>query len=140
MPEHHEPGGAVTPKPSILVVDDEESLRASVRLVLERDYALRFAADGQEALEAFAKEPADLVLLDVKMPKKDGVEVLKELMQRQPPPRVLMLTAYQSVELAQRTTQFGALDYVTKPFERDELLKAVERALRRVPDVPMTPT
>ena len=64
------------------------------------------------------------------MPKKDGMEVLQELMGRQPPPRVLVLTAYQSVELAQRATKYGALDYVPKPFTRDQLRQAVDRALR----------
>lgn len=72
----------------------------------------------------------DLVLLDIKMPKRDGLEVLKEIMGHTPPPRVLMLTAYHSVELAQRATQYGALDYVPKPFTRDQLRQAVERALQ----------
>jgi DNA-binding NtrC family response regulator len=57
------------------------------------------------------------------------MEVLQELMSRQPPPRVLVLTAYQSVELAQRVTRYGAIDYVPKPFDRATLLQAVQRAL-----------
>ena len=117
------------PKPSILICDDEESVRAAIRLILERDYELRFAADGEEALEQWRQQPADLILLDINMPKKDGLEVLQEVMATQPPPRVLMLTAYQSVEIAQRATQAGAMDYVTKPFERQSLLNAVHRAL-----------
>jgi CheY-like chemotaxis protein len=117
-------------KPTILVCDDEESVRAAIRLVLERDYDLTFASDGEEAVQQFARQPADLVLLDIKLPKKDGLEVLKELMTKQPSPRVLMLTAYQSVELAQRATHDGAVDYVPKPFTRDQLRQAVERALR----------
>jgi len=117
------------PKPTILVCDDEESVRASVQLVLERNYQLVFASDGEEALKQFEAQPVDLVLLDIKMPRLGGLEVLKTLMSRQPPPRVLMLTAYHSVELAQRATQTGALDYVSKPFERQDLLAAVERAL-----------
>jgi len=116
-------------KPTILVCDDEPSIRAAIRLVLERDYALVFAGDGEEALELLNNHHADLILLDIKLPKKDGLEVLRELTMRQPVPRVLMLTAYQSMELAQRATQAGALDYVTKPFERAILLKAVQRAL-----------
>ncbi|MDP3703702.1 MAG: response regulator [Candidatus Omnitrophota bacterium] len=116
-------------KPTILVCDDEPGIRAAIRLVLERDYELVFAGDGEEALELLNNHHADLILLDIKLPKKDGLEVLRELTVRQPVPRVLMLTAYQSVELAQRATQSGALDYVTKPFERQALLNAVERAL-----------
>jgi len=117
------------PKPTILVCDDEESVRSSVKLVLEKDYQLVFASDGEEALKQYEVQPVDLVLLDIKMPRLGGLEVLNTLMSRQPPPRVLMLTAYHSVELAQRATQTGALDYVSKPFERQDLLAAVERAL-----------
>ena len=116
-------------RPTILVCDDEESVRAAIRLVLERDYDLFFASDGEEAVEQFRRQPVELVLLDLKLPKKDGLEVLKELMATQPPPRILMLTAYQSVELAQRAIQAGAVDYVPKPFERTALLQAVQRAL-----------
>jgi len=117
-------------KAKILVCDDEKNLRKAIRLILERDYELVFAEDGEDALQQFTNgQPFDLILLDIKMPKKDGLEVLRELMVVQPPPRVLMLTAYQSLELAQRATKSGALDYVTKPFERQTLLKAVDRAL-----------
>ena len=119
------------PKPSILVCDDEESVRAAIRLILERDYELVFAVDGEDALQAFGRQPVDLVLLDLKMPKLDGLTVLTTLMtHHQPPPRVLILTAYQSLELAQRATQGGALDYVTKPFDRVKLATAVARALQ----------
>lgn len=117
-------------KPTILVCDDEASVRAAIRLVLEQDYELVFAENGEEAL---ANGPVDLVLLDLKIPRQDGLEVLKELMGRTPPPRVLVLTAYHSVELAQRATRLGALDYVTKPFEREALLQAVQRAMKLPP-------
>lgn len=116
-------------KHMILVCDDEEIVRASITLVLEKDYQLVFAGDGEEALKQFNAQAIDLVLLDLKMPKLDGLEVLKALMTRTPVPRVLMLTAYHSVEVAQRATQLGAIDYVTKPFERKDLLEAVDRAL-----------
>lgn len=116
-------------KPVVLVCDDEEIIRSAVKLVLEKDYELVFAVDGEEALKQFDAQPVDLVLLDIKMPKLDGLEVLKLLMSRKVPPRVLMLTAYHSVELAKRAMQFFAIDFVTKPFERETLLKAVERAL-----------
>jgi len=116
-------------KHTILVCDDEEIVRASIKLVLEKDYQLVFATDGEDALKRFNAQAIDLVLLDLKMPKVDGLEVLKDLMTRKPAPRVLMLTAYHSVEVAQRATQLGAIDYVTKPFERKDLLNAVDRAL-----------
>ncbi len=116
-------------KHTILVCDDEEIVRESVRIVLEGTYQLVFACDGEDALKQFNAQPVDLVLLDLRMPKMGGLDVLKELMTRRPPPRVLMLTAYHSVEVAQRAMQFGAIDYVTKPFERQGLLDAVDRAL-----------
>ncbi len=116
-------------QPTILVCDDEPNVQAAIRLVLEDDYDLAFASDGEEALRQFQAHPADLVLLDLKMPKKDGMEVLQDLMATQPPPRILLLTAYQSVELAQQTTRYGALDYLPKPFTRPQLLTAVQRAL-----------
>jgi two-component system response regulator HydG len=117
------------PKPTILICEDEEIVRSSIKLVLEQDYELVLARDGEEALQQFDAKPVDLVLLDIKMPKLGGLDVLKELMKRQPPPRVLMLTAYDSVELAQRATQLGAVDYVSKPFEQKALREAVDRAL-----------
>ena len=76
-------------KPTVLVCDDEESVQAAIRLVLEQDYELAFASDGEEALRQFRAHPADLVLLDLKMPKLDGREVLQSLMATEPPPRVL---------------------------------------------------
>ena len=116
-------------KPSILVCEDEEHLRNGIRMFLEADYDVRLASSGEEALEQFKAQPADLVLLDIKLPKMNGLDVLEVLMTSTQPPKVLMLTAYQSTEVAKRATQFGALDYVTKPFERTALLKAVQRAL-----------
>lgn len=116
-------------KPRILVCEDEESVRAAIRLVLERDYELSFAEDGEQALTQVTSHPVELILLDIKLPKVDGLEILKTAMAQSPAPRVLMLTAYQSAELAQRAIQAGALDYVTKPFTREQLLRAVERAL-----------
>ena len=89
-------------KPTVLVCDDEESVRAAIRLVLEQDYDLAFAGDGEEALAQFKARPADLVLLDLKMPKKDGMEVLQTLTASSSPSRVVMLTAYQSVERTER--------------------------------------
>jgi len=108
----------------------EESVRAAIRFVLERDYELAFASNGEEALAAFQRQQPDLVLLDLKMPKRDGMEVLTVLRAQAPSVRVIILTTYQSVELAQRATRYGAIDYVPKPFTRDQLRQAVERALR----------
>ena len=116
-------------QPRILIADDEEGIRESLSLILGDAYELTFAKDGQETFTKLTEDSFDLVLLDIKMPKLDGLEVLRRLKADGITPPVLMLTAYQSVELAQRATQSGALDYVTKPFERHVLAKAVDRAL-----------
>jgi DNA-binding NtrC family response regulator len=115
---------------SLLIVDDEEGIRESVGLILsEDDYALRFASSGEEALRRLAAEPFDLVLMDIKMPKVDGLEVLRAMRRRGFAMPVLFLTAYQSVELAKEAARLGAVDYLPKPFDRDQLLDVVRSAL-----------
>ncbi len=116
-------------KPRVLIADDEEGVRESLNLVLSDDYDVTFAMDGEETLATLAREPFAVVLLDIKMPKLDGLEVLKRLKGSGPHPPVLMLTAYQSVELAKEAVKLGALDYLPKPFERDQILSAVRGAL-----------
>ena len=117
------------PKPTILVCDDEESVRSSVQLVLERDYQLVFARDGEEALKQFEAQPVDLVVLDIKMPKLGGLEVLNTLMRRQPPPRVLMLTVSEDGATLARALQRGASGYLLKTVDSDVLASAIERAM-----------
>ncbi len=118
-------------KPRILIADDEEGIRESLSLILGDDYDLEFAIDGQEALDKLAKEVFALVLLDIKMPKLDGLEVLKRLRSNGHKTPVMVLTAYQSVELAKEATKLGALDYLPKPFEREQILSAVRAVLAR---------
>ena len=120
-------------KPRILVADDEEGVRESLNLVLSDDYDLAFAVNGEEALARVGSEHFDVVLLDIKMPKLDGLEVLKRLKGTGVKAPVLMLTAYQSVELAKEAVKLGALDYLPKPFERDQILAAVRGALQHTP-------
>ena len=119
-------------KARILIADDEEGIRESLSLILGEEYELAFAKDGEEALAKLAREPFGLVLLDIKMPKLDGLEVLKQLKTNGMRASVLVLTAYQSVELAQEAVKLGALDYLPKPFEREQILNAVRGALARV--------
>jgi CheY-like chemotaxis protein len=114
----------------ILIADDEEGIRESLSLILSENYDLTFAIDGQEALNRLTKEQFDLVLMDIKMPKLDGLEVMKRLKERQISVPVLVLTAYQSMELAKEAVKLGALDYLPKPFERGHILDAVRGALK----------
>jgi DNA-binding response OmpR family regulator len=120
-------------RPQLLVVDDDEDIRALLRLILERaGYEVDEQADGRAALRAFHTGRHDLVLLDVTMPKLDGWEILERIRDLSEVP-VLMLTARDSESDRVRGLRSGADDYVTKPFDRDELLARVEGLLRRAP-------
>jgi DNA-binding response OmpR family regulator len=117
-------------KPRILIADDEEGIRESLNLILGDAYDLDFATDGEEALAKLEKQTYAAALLDIKMPKLDGLEVLRRLKGANGTP-ILMLTAYQSVELAKEAVKLGARDYLPKPFERDRILSAVQGILVR---------
>lgn len=117
-------------KARILIADDEEGIRESLNLILGDDHTLIFAKDGEETLAKLSAERFDLVLLDIKMPKLDGLEVLRRLKAAgNHTPPVLVLTAYQSVELAQEAVRLGAKNYLPKPFEREQILSAVQGVL-----------
>ena len=116
----------------ILIADDEEGIRESLNLILGEEYDLTFAKDGEETLARLSKEIFDLALLDIKMPKLDGMEVLKRVKSNGMKTPVVILTAYQSIELAKEAVRLGALDYLPKPFEREQILNAVRGALARV--------
>ena len=115
----------------ILIADDEEGIRESLSLILGKDYDVAFAVDGQETLAKLTSERFDLALLDIKMPKLDGLDVMKQLKAQGITAPVLMLTAYQSIELAKEAVKLGALDYLPKPFEREHILDAVRGALKQ---------
>ena len=112
------------PRPRILIADDEEGIRESLNLILGDDYDLVFAKDGEETLAKLKRESFELALLDIKMPKLDGLEVLRRVKGAGSTP-IMVLTAYQSVELAKEAIKLGALDYLPKPFEREQILNAV---------------
>ena len=113
----------------ILIADDEAGIRESLSLILGDEYELFFASDGEDALGKLKTQPVDVILLDIKMPKLDGLEVLNELKSEGIKTPVLILTAYQSVELAKKAVRLGARDYIPKPFERDQILAAVRGVL-----------
>ena len=115
----------------ILIADDEEGIRESLNLILGEEYELIFARDGQETLAKMDDGAIDLMLLDIKMPKFDGLEVLRRLKGKGNTVPVLVLTAYQSVELAKEAVRLGAFDYLPKPFEREQVLNAVRGVLAR---------
>jgi len=114
-------------KKSILICDDEEGIRESLKLILEKDYDLTFAESGDEAIQKMKTTPADLVILDIKMPKKDGLDTLKELKKIRADSKVIIATGYKSIDVAHEAMKFGACDYVVKPFNRDGIRKVIEK-------------
>ena len=115
---------------TVLVIDDDESLRRVVEYNLQEDgYRVLTAADGATGLQAFQAESVDLVLSDVRMPEMDGIELLTRLKGMQPDLPVIMLTAHGTINSAVEAMKLGAFDYLTKPFNREQLKAAVRKAL-----------
>jgi two-component system response regulator (stage 0 sporulation protein F) len=120
----------MSPAGRILIVDDEEPVREVLtEYFAGQGYTVESAGGGAEALEAAGRTRPDLVLLDVRMPGMDGVQVLRRLRERHPGLAVIMITANEDVALARQTLQLGAFDYVAKPFDFDYLDRAVAAAL-----------
>ena len=115
----------------ILVVDDEEGVRWALRKALEQaDFRVDLAVDGPAGLLAAGDPDVDLVLLDVRLPGQDGLDVLREICKRRPDLPVVMMTAYGTLQVAVEAMKLGAYDYIGKPFDIDEVLLVVEKALQ----------
>jgi two-component system, OmpR family, alkaline phosphatase synthesis response regulator PhoP len=118
----------------LLLIEDEAGLVLTLRDRLTREgYALETCGDGESGLERVAREPFDLVLLDVMLPRLNGFDVLREMRKRGVEVPVIMLTAKGQVADRVVGLKLGADDYVTKPFEMLELLARIEAKLRRAP-------
>ena len=115
----------------ILVVDDEERMRHLLSIMLEKkDHQVAQASDGMEALEILKNTPFDMVITDIKMPRMDGRELLSRIKTEDLSCPVIFITAFATVESAVEIMRHGAADYITKPFEEDHILLAVERTLK----------
>ena len=113
-------------KKRILICDDEEGVRESLKLILEDDYDLSFAATGDEAIKKIKKHSIDLAMLDIKMPKLSGIEALQELKKTSPKTKVIIVSGYKSVETASEAIKRGASDYIVKPFDSKNILEKVK--------------
>jgi len=114
----------------ILVVDDDQSMRYSLNRMLEgQGLAVSSARNGVEALERFNEERPDLVIMDIKMPGQSGLEVLREIKERDPKALVILMTAFGTTDTAIEAMKFGAFDYILKPFDIPQMRGLVERAL-----------
>ena len=116
--------------PRILIVDDEIKMRRILQIILkDQGYKIDLAQDGNEAWQHFQRTSYDLVITDLKMPGKDGVELLKLINKKNSDVPVIVITAYGSVESAVKAIKAGAFDYITKPFENEEIRIVVSKAI-----------
>lgn len=114
----------------ILVVDDDEVVRLShLRSLRDARCTVSAAEDGAGALSAMEREPADVVLLDLRMPGLDGISVLRQLKQRWPESEVVVITGYATLETAKEAVRLGAYDYLAKPLGPVEVINAATSAL-----------
>ncbi len=118
-------------RPRILIVDDEESARESLEMVLEDHYDVATAGDGARALQIVKASPVDVVLLDITMPKISGLEILERIKQFNETIEVIMVSALDRAHEATAAMKYGAFDYITKPYDADALMAVVADALRR---------
>ena len=116
----------------ILIVDDEQSMRDVLSIMLTRaGYTVTAASDGEEAIASLEKELFDLVITDLKMPKVGGLEILKAVKEASPESVVLIITAFATAESAVEAMKMGAYDYLTKPFEVEEVQLIIRNALEK---------
>ena len=115
----------MTEKPNILVVDDEQSIRESFKLILSDKYNVLTAASGEAAVKYSADDNLDLVFLDIRMPGMDGLEALKKIKEVNPGLLTIMVTAVNDVQKASEAIRLGANNYVVKPFDVNQIIKMV---------------
>src|SRR5580693_3580026 len=124
------PGRRRMSKGTILVVDDESEIREGLELLLGSEgYGVTLAGTGAEGLARLEEKPFDLLLLDVSLPDRNGLDMLREIRGRDSELSIVLITAYGSVDMARQAFKSGALDYITKPWSNDELLKQVQQAV-----------
>jgi len=112
----------------ILIVDDEEGIRESLKLILSDNYELILTDSGEQALECLKHDKnIGVVLLDIKMPRMNGLEVLPKIKKTYPDKKVILVTGYKSVETASEAAKSGADGYIVKPFKAEEILRAVTK-------------
>ena len=124
-------------KGSILVVDDESEIREGLELLLKSEgYQVCSAETAQSGLAQLEERPFDLLLLDVSLPDRNGIDMLKDIHRQDPHLPIVLITAYGSIEMARTAFKSGAMDYITKPWSNDELLAQVAQAVeaRRLRD------
>lgn len=118
------------PNGSILVIDDEAEIREGLELLLSSEgYSVTSAETGEAGLARLEQDPFDLLLLDVSLPGRSGLDLLRDIRQRDPHLPVVLITAYGSIDMARQAFKSGAQDYITKPWSNDELLAQIASAV-----------
>lgn len=118
-------------RPTLLIVDDEEGPRQSLRVVFKEDYNLLLACDGPQALELARANPVHAAIIDIRMKGMSGIELLERLKALNPSVAVIMLTAYETIDTVRQALRHGACDYLNKPFDVATIRRAVNTAMER---------
>ena len=117
----------------ILICDDEEGIREALKLILGDDYPVILADSGAQCLDCLKNDPTiALALLDIKMPKRNGMDTLKEIKHQFPKVKIIMVTGYRSVETASECARLGAVGYIVKPFDSQDIKDDVKRILNNL--------
>lgn len=131
-------GGQVLSKKKVLIVDDQNGIRVLLTEVFSSEgYRTYQASNGKLALEIVKKESPDMVLLDMKIPGMDGLEILKRIKEINTQVKVIMMTAYGELDMIKEATELGALMHFTKPFDIDELRMEINHQLLEIPRMAM---
>jgi len=125
--------------PLLMVVDDEMGVRESLKIVFAKDFRLLEADSIDAALPKVQAEKPDIVLLDVLLPKTDGIEVLRQIKAIHPNYKVIMLTTLNTRQLTDKATNFGAFDMISKPFDMIDLRTTINGALAKISRRSQTP-
>jgi len=132
IPRHPPSEAAYSSRGSVLIIDDEAAIRESLETLLELEgYAVESAAGGEEGLARIAERSFDLVLLDLALPDRNGIDLLAEIHHQDPQLLIIMITAYGTVENAVKAMQAGATNFVQKPWDNEKLLADVGTAIAR---------
>ena len=118
-------------KETVLVIDDELGPRESIKMVFQDKYRIYLARMGEEGLKILKENNVDTVILDIRMPRLNGLKVMEKIKETDPLLPVILLTGYGSLSTAQEAIRLGAFDYLSKPFDVDEIRKVVESALEK---------
>jgi len=115
----------------VLVIDDERGPRESLRMLLNRTYRVECADSVDHGLDSMRQELPDIIIMDIRMPGKTGIDGLREIRKVDEHVSVVMLTGYATLETAQQALRLGANDYLNKPFDTNEMMSVVSRYIQR---------